>query len=170
MSDHDFLANLKTVQLCSTLRKRRLVHNYGFSYLPLQWTIQKNLLERHLNVSFQFITIKIEVSNHDDGCIWRNGTDFKNASGEPKCCPIFENDGFLLSVMKMWVTKCIFLCSSTFYHVKLEKSQMSCLDMRFTKLSTKGVKKVFKLDVELFHQKQPNCKLDFLEITTENEN
>ena len=103
------------------------------------WLFRKNLLERHLNVSFQFITIKIEVSNHDDGCVWRNGTDFKNASGEPKCCPIFENDVFLLSVMKMWVTKCIFLCSSTFYHVKLEKSQMSCLDMRFTKLSTKGV-------------------------------
>ena len=139
MSDHDFLANLKTVQLCSTLSKRPFGLDYGFSYLPLQLTIQKNLLERHLNVSFQFITIKIEVSNHDDGCVWRNGTDFKNASGEPKCCPIFENDGFLLSVMKMWVTKCIFLCSSTFYHVKLEKSQTSCLDMRFTKLSTKGV-------------------------------
>ena len=66
MSDHDFLANLKTVQLCSTLSKRPFGLDYGFSYLPLQLTIQKNLLERHLNVSFQFITIKIEVSNHDD--------------------------------------------------------------------------------------------------------
>ena len=47
---------------------------------------------------------------------------------------------------------------------------MSCPDMRFTKLSTKGVQKVCKLIVELFHQKQPNCKLDFLEIKAENEN
>ena len=134
-----YLADLKTVQLCSTLSKRPLGCDYGFSYLPLQLTIQKNLLERHLNVSFQFITIRIEVSNHDDGCVWRNGTDFKNSSGVTKCSPVFEKDGFLLSVMKMWVTKCIFLCSSTLYHVNLEKSQMSCLDMRFTKLSKKGV-------------------------------
>ena len=34
--------------------------------LPLQLTIQKNSLERHLNVSFQFITIKIEIFNHDN--------------------------------------------------------------------------------------------------------
>ena len=60
------LADLKTVQLCSTLSKRPLGLDYWFSYLPLQLTIQKNFLERHLNVSFQFITIKIEVSNHDD--------------------------------------------------------------------------------------------------------
>ena len=31
-----------------------------------------------------------------------------------------------LSVMKMGVTRYIFLCSSTFYHVNLEKLQMSC--------------------------------------------
>ena len=34
--------------------------------LPLQLTIQKNSLECHLNVSFQFITIKIEIFNHDN--------------------------------------------------------------------------------------------------------
>ena len=32
------------------------------------------------------------------------------------------------------------------------------------------VQNVFKLDIELFHQKQPNCELHFLERTTENEN
>ena len=88
----------------------------------------------------------------------------------PKCCPIFENDCFLLSVMKMWVTQCIFLHSSTFYHVNLGKSQFSCLDMRFTKVGKKFVKKVFKLDVDIFHQKQPNCKLDSYERTTKKEN
>ena len=32
--------------------------------------------------------------------------------------------------------------------------------MRFTKVGTKFVKKkVFKLDIDIFHQKQPNCKL-----------
>ena len=64
-----------------------------------------------------------------------------------------ENDGFLLSVMKTFVTRSIFLCSSTFYHVNLEESQVSCLDMRFTKVSTKWENKVFKLDVPFFHQK-----------------
>ena len=103
-------------------------------------------------------------------CFSENGTDHRNTSGAHKCCPIFENDGFLLSVMKMWVTQCIFLHSSTFYHVNLGKSQFSCLDMRFTKVGTKFVKKVFKLDVDIFHQKQPNCKLDSYERTTKKEN
>ena len=57
---------IKTVQLCSTLSKQSLRLHYGFSCLPMQLTIQKNSLERHLNVSFQFITSKIEVSNHDN--------------------------------------------------------------------------------------------------------
>ena len=72
--------------------------------------------------------------------------------------------------MKMWVTQCIFLHSSTFYHVNLGKSQFSCLDMRFTKVGKKFVKKVFKLDVDIFHQKQPNCKLDSYERATKKEN
>ena len=71
----------------------------------------------------------------------------------------------------MWVTECIFLHSSTFYHVNLGKSQFSCLDMSFTKVGTKFVKKkVFKLNVEIFHQRQPNCKLDSYERATKKEN
>ena len=36
--------------------------------------------------------------------------------------------------------------------------------MRFTEVGTKFVKKkVFKLDVDIFHQKQPNCKLNSYE-------
>ena len=42
--------------------------------------------------------------------------------------------------------------------------------MRFTKVGKKFVKKVFKLDVDIFHQKQPNCKLDSYERTTKKEN
>ena len=95
-------------------------------------------------------------------CFCRNGIDFKNTSGVPKCCPILENDDFLLSVMKMWVTRCTFLRSSTFYHVNLEKSQASCLDMRFTKVSIKWVNKVFKLDVPFFHQKYLSHNSTFL--------
>ena len=72
--------------------------------------------------------------------------------------------------MKMWVTQCIFLRSSTFYHVNLGKSQFSCLDMRFTKVSTRFVKEVFKLDVDIFHQRQPNCKLYSYERATKKEN
>ena len=41
--------------------------------------------------------------------------------------------------------------------------------MRFTKVGTKFVKKVFKLDVEIFHQRQPNCKLDSYERATKKE-
>ena len=133
-------------------------------------TVQKKILERHLNVSFQFITIKVEVSTHENDASDGNGIDSIKGSGVPKCCPIFENDCFLLSVMKMWVTQCIFLHSSTFYHVNLGKSQFSCLDMRFTKLGTKFVKKIFELDVDIFHQKQPNCKLDSYERATKKEN
>ena len=59
------LAQIKTVQLCSNLSRQSLGLDYGFSYLPLQSTIQKNFLERYLNVSFQFITIKVEVSTHE---------------------------------------------------------------------------------------------------------
>ena len=50
----------------STLSKQSHGLQYGFSYLPLQLTIQTNSLERHLNVSFQFITIKVEVSTHEN--------------------------------------------------------------------------------------------------------
>ena len=32
-----------------------------------------------------------------------------------------------------------------------------------------GGNKVFKLDVQFFHQKQPNCVLDLQEATTKNE-
>ena len=40
-----------------------------------------------------------------------------------------------------------------------------------TKVGTKFVKKkVFKLDVEIFHQRQPNCKLDSYERATKKEN
>ena len=70
---------------------------------------------------------------------------------------------------EMWVTRCIFLRSSTFYHVNLEKSKVSCLDMSFSKVRTNGGNKVFKLDVQFFHQKQPNCVLDLQEATTKNE-
>ena len=69
----------------------------------------------------------------------------------------------------MLVTRCTFLRSSTFYHVNLEKSKVSCLDMSFSKLRTNGGNKVFKLDVQFFHQKQPNCVLDLQEATTKNE-
>ena len=46
--------------------RQSLGPHYGFSYLPSQLTIQLNSLEHHLNVNFQFITIKIEVFNHDN--------------------------------------------------------------------------------------------------------
>ena len=52
----------------------------------------------------------------------------------------------------MWVTKYVFLHSPTLYHIDLGKSQISCPDMRSTKVSTKWVKKVFKLDDNFFHQ------------------
>ena len=48
-------------------------------YLPLQLTIQTNSLERHLNVSFQFITIKVEVSTHENDASDGNGIDSKKA-------------------------------------------------------------------------------------------
>ena len=41
--------------------------------------------------------------------------------------------------------------------------------MSFSKLRTNGGNKVFKLDVQFFHQKQPNCVLDLQEATTKNE-
>ena len=72
--------------------------------------------------------------------------------------------------MIMWVTQCIFLRSSTFHHVNLGKLQFSCLDTRFTKVSTRFVKQVFKLDVDIFHQRQPNCKLYSYERATKKEN
>lgn len=52
----------------------------------------------------------------------------------------------------MWVTKYVFLHSPTLYHIDLGKSQISCPDMRSTKVSTKWVKKVFKLDDNFSHQ------------------
>ena len=60
------MAEIKTVQLCSTLSRQSLGVHYGFSYLPLHLTVQKKKLERHLNVSLQFITIKVEVSTHEN--------------------------------------------------------------------------------------------------------
>ena len=72
--------------------------------------------------------------------------------------------------MKMWVTQCIFLRSSTFHPVNLGKLQFSCLDTRFTKVSTRFVKEVFKLDVDIFHQRQPICKLYSYERATKKEN
>ena len=41
--------------------------------------------------------------------------------------------------------------------------------MKFTKVGKKIVKKFFKLNVEIFHQRQPNCKLDLYERATKKE-
>ena len=70
----------------------------------------------------------------------------------------------------MWVTKYNFLHSPTLYHIDLGKSQISCPDMRSTKVSTKWVKKVFKLDDNFFHHMQPKCNINSCEMKRKNEN
>ena len=70
----------------------------------------------------------------------------------------------------MWVAKCVFLYSPTLYHVNLGKSQISWPDIRYTKVSTKWVKKVFKLDDNFFHHMQPKCNINSCEMKRKKEN
>ena len=70
----------------------------------------------------------------------------------------------------MWVTKCVFLHLLTLHHVNLGKSQISWPDIRYTKVSTKWVKKVFKLDDNFFHHMQPKCNINSCEMKRKKEN